>query len=913
VALAAGARLGPYEIVSALGAGGMGEVYRAKDPRLGRDVAMKILPAAFSADPDRLRRFEQEARSAAALNHPNILTVHEIGTHAGQPYIVSELLEGQTLRDAFGHGGLPVKKVIEYAIQICHGLAAAHEKSIVHRDLKPENVFVTKDGRIKILDFGVAKLTDVAVLGAGATMMATRAETSPGLVIGTISYMSPEQVRGQTVDHRSDIFSFGSILYEALSGVRAFTGDTAADTLSAILGTDPPKLTIGRGSISSGLERIVRRCLEKLPGQRFQSATDVAFALETVTNTTEWAAPTAPAADRGVRWAAPFVLTATAIVAALIGAAAMWWTVRPDTPAQSDRVSLVELARLTHDAGFSDSPSWSPDGTLFAYSSNRSGNFEIYVRRVEGGQEINVTNDPADDVQPAFSPDGTAIAFVSTRSSRTSLIKTGFAFGPTGLNSRTYGGDIWVTPALGGRARRVAEDGNFPVWRPDGRTIAYVSGTESHRAILERPTEGGESKPLLSSSASTWEIMRLRYSPDGRWLTFENIDRKVLVLPGVGGTPQELLRGRSHTWDPTGQRVYYMNDGPAGGSRLFSADIQGHSGNVSATPSPVALVTGLLQDLAVSSDGRRVLASEIQESLNLARLPLAPGGGGPAGPEEELSTSGQVRDGFPSVSPDGRRILLASSRLGEETLWTVNLESRGWERIQMPQKECGTFQGSWTPDGRHVAATCYLPDGTFSVWLITLDGSATKELVSRKRALSPGTNACEFSPDGRSLLYSYVKDGFNQLFVLDVATSRERQLTTSRSDKYDGRWSPDGQWIVFPSNAGGSLQAWKLPAQGGEERKLTSGHERMRHLFYSPDGRWIYVQPSHRNIYRLPAEGGQLQRVTNFPESGLFLEEPTISPDGKFLAYCRSRGGSSLWLLTLGTMRAPSSDRAPRP
>jgi serine/threonine protein kinase len=201
VALAAGARLGPYEIVSALGAGGMGEVYRAKDPRLGRDVAMKILPAAFSADPDRLRRFEQEARSAAALNHPNILTVHEIGTHAGQPYIVSELLEGQTLRDALGHGALPVKKAIEYAIQICHGLAAAHEKGIVHRDLKPENVFVTKDGRIKILDFGLAKLTDVAVLGAGATMMATRAETSPGSVIGTISYMSPEQVRGQAVDH----------------------------------------------------------------------------------------------------------------------------------------------------------------------------------------------------------------------------------------------------------------------------------------------------------------------------------------------------------------------------------------------------------------------------------------------------------------------------------------------------------------------------------------------------------------------------------------------------------------------------------------------------------------------------------------------------------------------------------------
>jgi Tol biopolymer transport system component len=905
MSVTAGARLGPYEILSALGSGGMGEVYRATDPRLRRDVAIKVLPAGLSADPERLHRFEQEARAAAALNHPNILTVHEIGTHGGQPYVVSELLDGQTLRDALGHGALAVKKAIEYASQICQGLAAAHEKGIVHRDLKPENVFVTNDGRIKILDFGLAKLTEVAVAGAGATMMATRtADTTPGVVMGTLGYMSPEQVRGQAVDHRSDIFSFGSMLYEMLSGVRAFTGDTAADTIGAILGTDPPELTIGRGSTSSGLERIVRHCLEKLPGRRFQSASDVAFALESVTATTEWPVPTAPAPDRRVRWTAPLVLTATAVVAAMIGAAGMLWTARRGAPASADHKSLVEVARLTHDIGFSEWPSWAPDGTVFAFSSNRSGNFEIYVRRVESGQDVNITNEPADDVQPAFSPDGTAIAFVSTRSSRTRLIKTGSSAAAT-FEFRTYGGDIWVTPALGGRARRVAEDGNFPVWRPDGRAIAYVSGSESHRAILEVPADGGERKPLLASSASNWEITRVRYSPDGRWLTFETTDRKILALSTVGGPPQELLRGRSHAWDPTGQRVFYINDEPASGTRLLSADINTHHGTLSATSSPVGLVTGWLQDLSISSDGRRLLASEVQESLNLTRLPLAAGGGRPAGPEEELSTSGQVRDGYASVSPDGRRILLASTRLGEQELWTLDLASRAWERVQMPQKACGVYQGSWAPDGQHVAASCYLPDGTFSVWLIALDGSGTKKLVSLRRALSLGSNACEFSPDGGSLLYSYVNDGFNQLFILDVSSGSERQLTTSRSDKYDGRWSPDGRWIIFPSNAGGSLQVWKVSAQGGEERALTSGFERMRHVFYSPDGRWIYVQPSHRNIFRLPEEGGPLQRVTNFPESGLFLEEPTISPDGKFLVYARSRGGSSLWLLTLGTMRAP--------
>jgi Tol biopolymer transport system component len=696
-----------------------------------------------------------------------------------------------------------------------------------------------------------------------------------------------------------------------LSGARPFMSDTAADTLSAILVSDPPDPMIGRGGISPGLQRILRHCLEKLPERRFQSVTDAAFALEAATVTTDSPGAAAQAPDRRVRWTAPLVLTATAVVAALIGAtAAMRWTARRGTPAPADPVSLVEVARLTHDVGFSDWPSWSPDGTVFAFSSNRSGNFEVYVRRVEGGQDVNITNDPADDVQPTFSPDGTSIAFVSTRSSRTRLIKTGSA--DAVFEFRTYGGDIWVTPALGGRARRVAEDGNFPVWRPDGRVIAYVSGPESHRAILEVPAEGGEQKPLLPSAGSTWEITRLRYSPDGRWLTFETTDRKVLALSTVGGTPQELLRGHSHAWDPTGQRMYYLNAEPAGGTRLLSGDIHVSPGKLSATPSPVALVTGFLQDLAVSSDGRRVLASEVQESLNLTRLPLAPGGGGPWGPEEELSTSGQVRDGFPSVSPDGRRILLASNRLGEQQLWTLDLESRGWDRLQ-GSKGCSIYQASWAPDGGHVAASCYWPDGTFSVLLIALDGSKTHEVVSHKPALGFGSNACEFSPHdhGRSLLYSYVKDRFNQLFILDVPSGRERQLTTSRSDKYDGQWSPDGNWVVFPSNAGGSLQVWKVSAQGGEERKLTSGEERMRHAFYSPEGRWIYVQPSHRNIYRLPAEGGQLRPVTNFPESGLFIEEPTISPDGRFLVYSRSRGGSSLWLLTLGTMRALSSDRAP--
>src|SRR6202158_2357470 len=278
--IAAGSRLGPYEVLSPLGAGGMGEVWRARDSRLAREVAIKVLPSSFSNDPDRLRRFEQEAKAAGLLNHPNITAVYDIGTENQAPYVVTELLEGETLRGVLAGGKLSARKAVDYALQIAHGLAAAHEKGIVHRDLKPENLFVTKDGRVKILDFGLAKLTHTEE-GSGVTNLPTAtAGTEPGVVLGTLGYMSPEQVRGRPADARSDIFSFGAILYEMLSGHRAFHGDSAAETMAAILREEPPDLSVTNQSISPGLERIVRHCIEKNPEQRFHSAHDLAFDLE---------------------------------------------------------------------------------------------------------------------------------------------------------------------------------------------------------------------------------------------------------------------------------------------------------------------------------------------------------------------------------------------------------------------------------------------------------------------------------------------------------------------------------------------------------------------------------------------------------------------------------------------------------
>jgi eukaryotic-like serine/threonine-protein kinase len=315
VTLSPGSRLGPYEIVASLGAGGMGEVYRARDPRLGRDVAIKILPASVSKDPDRLRRFEQEARAAGILNHPNITAVYDVGTVGDPPYVVSELLEGETLRSRLAGGALAPRRAIDYALQIAHGLAAAHEKGIVHRDLKPENLFVTKDGRLKILDFGLAKLTKPDEAGPQTDLPTETVGTEPGVVMGTLGYMSPEQVRGKPSDARSDIFSFGSILYEMLSGKRAFQGDSAADTMSAILREEPAELSVANQQVSPALDRVVRHSLEKSPEQRFQSARDIAYALEeTLAGSTTTGVAPPPARARPLRWP---VLVATALATLL--------------------------------------------------------------------------------------------------------------------------------------------------------------------------------------------------------------------------------------------------------------------------------------------------------------------------------------------------------------------------------------------------------------------------------------------------------------------------------------------------------------------------------------------------------------------------------------------------------------------
>jgi len=891
--LTSGVKLGPYEILSPLGAGGMGEVYRARDTRLDRTVAIKTLPAHLAHNREFRERFDREARVLAAISHPNICCLFDIGEANGVSFLVMEYLEGETVAKRIVGGPLPLGQLLAVATDAADALGSAHRRGIVHRDLKPANIMLTAKGA-KLLDFGLARdiSTVVAVSSApssdGDTSARSAALTSESAIIGTFHYMSPEQLQGRSADARSDIFAFGAVLYEAATGKVAFGGESPASIIAAVLEKQPIPPRNVRNDVPESLQAVIQRCLEKNPEHRWQCAADVSAELQRISRTPERRREMPKLPAYPPRWKTGVALAiALAAIAGLALSFHFW-----QEQSSSGASQIENVARITHDPGRSEWPTWSPDGMLLAFTSNRSGNFEVYVRRLSGGQEINVSNHLADNYQPAFSPDGNWLAFVSTRASQSQMIRYGGAWG---WEMVAYGGDVWVAPALGGQAHRVAENGNAPVWHPDGRSIAFVSGPELHRSISSIDAQGGVPRVLLPTDVSDWEIKRLQYSPNGAWITFETIDKRIYGLPAKGGTPRFLFEGTSHAWDPSGQAIYFVANDLQGGTRLMLASVEPVTCEIRGKLRTLAVMTAILRDVAISKDGAHIAVSELDDSLNLTRLLLAEGGSEPVGQEEVLSP-GLVNDHFPAYSPDGSRIAYASNRLGAEEIWLQDLRTMNRNRLQIPGNSAlGANLPNWFPREDKLVVTRFYADRRRALWIVSLDGRQAEELVPP----TPGLAGCEVSSDGKTVLY-VAKAGSNaQLFAVDVSTRTPHQLTTSVGDKYSATWSPDNDWILFTKNTGGAIQLWRVSAAGGVEEQLTSGSDRIRHAFYSPDSRWIYLQPDHKNIYRMPSTGGRRQPVTRFPDAGLFLEEPTISPNGKYLTYSRDNGASSLWLVRL--------------
>ncbi|MBM3775702.1 MAG: serine/threonine-protein kinase [Acidobacteria bacterium] len=510
--LAARTRLGPYEIVASLDAGGMGEVYRARDPRLGREVAVKILPAAVAADPERLRRFELEARATSLLSHPNILSIFDFGQHESRPYIVTELLEGQTLRRRLAEGALPARKAIEIALALARALAAAQQKGIVHRDLKPENIFITTAGQAKILDFGLAKLQHKAAVERGTSAPTVALETDPGMVMGTAGYMSPEQVRGIEADARSDIFSFGAILYEMLTGRRAFERESAVETMSAILREAPPPFGEA-GRVSPALERVVWHCLEKRPQERFQSAQDLGYALEAISGISGPPAPPARGFGRIRSLGRALLLPAAFALGCL---ATFFWLRLPGASIPPEPLlSRALFSQLTDYVGPEIFPTLSPDGRMLVYAGSAHNTWHIFSQRVGGKNATDLTPEGRfDNSQPAFSPDGERIAFRSERG----------------------GGGIYVMGATGESVRRLTDFGYNPSWSPDGAEIVFA--TEG----VDRPDiRGLTSSGLWVIRAATGEKRRLTVAGDA-------------VQPA---------------WSPHGDRVAYWAVVPGGRRDLY--------------------------------------------------------------------------------------------------------------------------------------------------------------------------------------------------------------------------------------------------------------------------------------------------------------------------------------------------------
>jgi serine/threonine protein kinase/Tol biopolymer transport system component len=857
--LAAGTRLGPYEIVSLIGAGGMGEVYRARDTRLGRDVAIKILPRDLAQDADRLRRFEQEARTIAALNHPNIMGIFDVGTHDGMLFLVSEYLEGKTLREMLVSGQLPARRAIEYAFGIAHGLAAAHDKGFVHRDLKPENLFVTQDGRIKVLDFGLAKLSRLIANREPAATL-TSPGTLPGMVVGTVGYMSPEQVRGEETDSRSDIFSFGVVFYEMLTGQRAFKRETHAETLTAILREEPPTLNDTGWQGPPELQRILGRCLEKNVTRRFQSVSDLAFAIESLSGTSS--AKTVPLREsqpKSSRAWLPWV-----IAAALLIGIAVWEIARP--PAAP--ANPLEKAHFTRITDFeSVDAAISADGRFVAFVSDHDGPYDVWLTQVGSGRLLNLTHGKAGPL-PAplrnlgFSGDGSEIWIGG---------------GDAGMRLR-------MLPLTGGTPRNfLGEKAVNVAWSPDGERIVYHTfGGGDPMFVADRNGANARQifidRPGIHNHFPTW-------SPDGRWIYFvhgtpDTRDMDLYRIDPAGGNPERLTYRDTDIADPTlvgnGTVFYVARDTDGSGPWLWAFDLKSRESRRASI--------GLEQYTSVeaSADGRKLVATISNPVAGLWTVPildrvaeerevkpftvpnvraLAPRFGGSS--LFYLSSLGagdglwRLRNGetteiwkgadgalfeTPAVSPDGSRVAIVLRRNGKGQLHVISAD--GAELQPIAEGIVAKGSSCWSPDAKWIVTGGSDANGP-GLFKIPVDGGSPQRLASGP-ALSP-----VWSPDGTLIVYTSTNvSSFAPLLAVrpDGTSVKLPEISLRRLGEHV-RFSRDGKSLIYIQGLLASQDFWQLDLASMKTRPLTKLQNRatMRTFDVTSDGKQIVFDRLREN------------------------------------------------------------------
>ncbi|MEX0881197.1 MAG: protein kinase [Thermoanaerobaculia bacterium] len=857
--LSAGSRLGPYEILAPLGAGGMGEVYRAKDPRLGREVAIKVLPASFSQDPDRLKRFEQEARAAGVLNHPGITAVYDFGTHDGAPYIVTELLEGETLRSRLGAGAVSARKAIDYAVQIAKGLAAAHEKGIVHRDLKPENLFLTKDGRVKILDFGLAKLKLEKEEGGQTDLKTVSGGTEPGVVLGTMGYMSPEQVRGRPADKRSDLFAFGTILYEMLSGQRTFRGDTAADTITAILTKEPPDLSQTNKEIHPGLDRIVRHCLEKNPEERFESARDLAFDLEALSGISGAAAAGAvgPAEARKLRRPSWALLAAAVVVGAAIAGLAAF--------ASGKKAGLVPpptFHQLSFQRGEVGGAFFAPDGQTILYSAAWEGKpFEVFVNRPES---------------PESRPFGLAAAEVLAVS------RTGEM--AISLNRRTTlpfirTGRLARISIAGGAPREILDDVQWADWGPDGKSLAIVRDF-GVRNRLEYPigkvlyeTTGWISHPRMSPKGDRIAFMDHPVArDDGGSVAVVDLAGKKKTLSSIFATAQGLA------WKPDGSEIWFTAAESGFNRAIHAVTLSGNARLVGRVPG-----VSTLRD--ISKDGRVLMTNESYRLGILSRGPTD-------AKERELSwlDFSNVTD----ISADGGSLLLTESGEGGGPGYSSYLRTTdGTPAVRLGEGATAAF----SPD-RNWAISIVRSTTEAQIVLLPTGVGEPKPLPRENLAVLDA----DWLPDGKRIIFTATESGSGtRLFLRDAAGGKPRALTPEGYRLFRGTVSPDSKFVAV---SGPDRRLYLYPVAGGEPTVLAGLGPNDVPVRFTTDGRFLFVHERGEmplKVYRYEVASGSKElwrEVMPADAAGLnTINRIVVTADGKAYAYSYFRILSYLQLI----------------
>ena len=842
--LPSGTKLGPYEVVELIGAGGMGEVYRARDTRLGRDVAIKVLPASFAADPERLRRFEQEARAVAALSHPNILAVHDIGQYDGAPFLVTEILDGESLRDVLRRGVPSHRKAIDYAIQIAHGLAAAHGKDIAHRDLKPDNIFITREGRVKILDFGLAKVIEKAAASHdGGTMTSVVPATEVGTVVGTAGYMSPEQVRGTAVDCRTDIFSFGTVVYEMLSGNRAFKHDTTAETMTAILREEPPELMESGRQIPPGLDRIVRHCLEKAPEQRFQSARDLAFDLESLSTLTPSGSVSAAKTKERKHYRQVAAIAALVAVAALAG----WKLSSALHPAISS-----QFHQLTFRRGTPDSARFTPDGLNVVYAAQWEGaEPELYTVAANGmdGHPLGIKN-----------------ARLLAISSHGELA---VALNPQRISSLLAPGNLGRTSEGSGAPKPEIENVQDADFSPDGSALAIVRFLQDQSLCqLEYPI----GKALLRAPL----ISDLRFSRDGKYLAFirhdnPTDDRGVVTIvrssgEKVAASPlYESAAGLA--WSASGEEVWTTS--PLASGTIHALSLSGKTRIPLSVPGRLRLqdISAKGELLAEQGMTRRGMAVSINNGeikrdlswLHFSYVRAISDDGKMVLFEEEGSESVAYKvfvrdvDGSPAV-PIGEGYGLALSRdkqwamaqklvQPEDEIWLLPIGPGQPRRISPPGFV--PFVGaSFLPDGKRVIYVAAEGGRPPRAWLLELDGG-------KPRAITPeGFGGAAVSPDGKWLVsYRLLVPTAEGVTLVSLVDGTSKPIANVKPSDFLLGWADDDQIYLTspPDLQRATLKIEKLNPQTGVRSAW-------KELSYSPIG-------------------------------GIFPEAPIFTPDGKSFAY----------------------------